>query len=92
MGTTTPGAPGIGSAPKTRFYGTVALDPVTAKLQFGQVFDDLLLHLNTKPGVQVTVKVDIEATTTTSFDEQTVRTVKENARVLGFDEGNTDFA
>jgi len=82
-----PGTPAPSSAPKSRFYGTITLDPATAKFQFGQVVDELLMHFTTKPGVSVTIKVDIEASMESGFDESTVRTVKENAGVLGFDAG-----
>jgi hypothetical protein len=37
-----------------------------------------------KPGVAVTVKLDIEAEAPQGFDENTVRAVRENAKTLGF--------
>lgn len=85
------GAPAPRHTPKSRFYGTISLDPATAKFQFGQVVDEILLHFTTRPGVQITIKIDIDANAANGFDEQIVRTVKENARVLGFDPGNTEF-
>ena len=85
------GAPAVNpSASKTRFFGTITLDPESAKFQFGQVVDELLMHFTTKSGVKVVVKVDIEAENGSGFDEGTMRTVRENARVLGFGPG-TEF-
>lgn len=87
----TTATPNVTSAKKTRFYGSITLDPATAKFKFGQVVDEILLQFVTRPDITVTVKVDIEASSTSGFDEHTVRTVRENSGVLGFDSGNTEF-
>jgi hypothetical protein len=42
--------------------------------------------LRCQPGVDLVVKIEIEATDTTGFDENTIRTVSENAKTLKFDQ------
>jgi conserved hypothetical protein len=42
----------------------------------------MLFELAAKPGVKVTIKLDIEASSSTPFDDNTVRAVKENSVVL----------
>jgi len=49
------------------------------------VADEVLAHLRTE-GVHLTVRVEIEATSTTGFDETKVRTVSENANTLKFEQ------
>ncbi len=45
------------------------------------------MNFTTKTGVELTIRIDIEANSPNGFDEQTVRTVKENLRVLGHEGG-----
>jgi hypothetical protein len=42
------------------------------------------IHLLAKPGTDVTIRVEIEATKSDGFDDATVRTVTENSRTLKF--------
>lgn len=77
------------AAKKTVFFGNVELDPIKAKLQFSEVSEEVLMLFTSKPGVKVTVKVEIQAESQTGFDESTQRAVLENARVLKFI--NRDF-
>ena len=64
------------------FYGTVTLDPATGLLQCKNIYEELISLFTTKPGVKVTVKLDIEAETETFFDDNTIRAVKENSSIL----------
>lgn len=66
-----------------RYYGTLTLDPVRAKVQFVDAVDEVLQHL-IKTGARVTIHVDIQAESGTPFEQSTVRTVRENAHTLGF--------
>ena len=84
---TAPGSPpGVGpkSPDRHRFYGTVELDPVKAKLEFAQIVDEVLLQFTSQPNVKVTIKIDIEAQSNQGFGDSTQRAVKENATVLKF--------
>jgi len=81
-----------GAASKTirkRFYGTIDLDPVKAKLSFAQVVDEVVQQFTTKHNVAVKISVEIEATTPTGFDDTTQRAVRENCTVLKF--GSASF-
>lgn len=85
----TPPPPRPTAAKKTVFFGNVELDPVKAKLQFSEVSEEVLMLFTSKPGVKVTVKVEINAELPAGFDESTQRAVLENTRVLKFI--NRDF-
>lgn len=69
----------------TRYFATAQLDPIRYTLDFRQIADEVLVHL-AKPGRKVTVRVEIEAEDPAGFDESTIRTVKENATVLRFND------
>lgn len=85
------GQPGAGStAPvKKQFYGTIALDPVKAKMDFATLMDEVVQQFTAKLGVDVTISVEIEAKSRDGFDEALQRTVKENCNVLRF--SNAEF-
>ncbi|MCX2803294.1 DUF499 domain-containing protein [Microbulbifer thermotolerans] len=95
-GTTTPTLggteqPEAGSpaAIKKQFYGTIALDPVKAKMDFATIMDEVVQQFTAKLGVDVTISVEIEAKSRDGFDETLQRTVKENCNVLRF--SNAEF-
>lgn len=85
------GQPGAGStaAVKKQFYGTIALDPVKAKMDFATLMDEVVQQFTAKLGVDVTISVEIEAKSRDGFDEALQRTVKENCNVLRF--SNAEF-
>jgi hypothetical protein len=70
---------------KTRFFGSKTLNPDRIALDFKNVSDELLAHLR-EEGTELTVRIDIEATRATGFDEAQVRTVSENANTLKFEQ------
>ena len=72
------------SVVKTHFYGTAALDPVKAKMDFATLMDEVVQHFTAQLGVDVTISVEIEATKKAGFDESLQRTIKENCNVLRF--------
>lgn len=96
-GTTPPSTPGETAQPgagstaavKKQFYGTIALDPVKAKMDFATIMDEVVQQFTAKLGVDVTISVEIEAKTRDGFDEALQRTVKENCNVLRF--SNAEF-
>ena len=65
-----------------RFFGTIALDSVTGTMQLQNVMQELVSLFTTKPGVEVSLKLDIEASSPTPFDDSTIRAAKENSVVL----------
>lgn len=70
--------------PKKQFYGTVDLDPVQATMGFSDIVDEVVQHFTSKVGVDVTIKIEVEAKSGDGFDETLQRTVKENCSVLRF--------
>lgn len=80
---------GSTAAVKKQFYGTIALDPVKAKMDFATIMDEVVQQFTAKLGVDVTISVEIEAKTRDGFDEALQRTVKENCNVLRF--SNAEF-
>ena len=83
---------GGGAAPikKTRYFGTVDLNPQTAALKFSDIQNDLVQHFSSKLGTRVSIKVDIIAENSTGFDQGIIRTVTENGKVLGL--SNSEFS
>jgi predicted AAA+ superfamily ATPase len=67
------------------FQGAVSLDPVRVLKQFQQVLDEVLVNLQAEGEVSVTL--EIRASSPVGYDDRTVRTVTENAAVLGFEPG-----
>ena len=69
------------------FYGTVKIDPHGGAAQFSDVMTEVVNLLTTNPGVNVSIKVDINAESSAPFDRNTVvRHVKENCNTLHFEE------
>lgn len=73
-------------AAKTRFYGTKQLDPDRYALDFKKVADEVISHLVAAPGAQLTVRIEVEASSDQGFEEAKVRTVAENAQTLRFEQ------
>jgi predicted AAA+ superfamily ATPase len=69
---------------KKRFYGTIAIDPVSGAGQFADVMQEVVQHFSAQHGIQVTISVEIEAIHPVGFDGKLQGTVRENARVLRF--------
>ena len=68
-----------------RFYGTVTLDPVRAKVDFSTIIDEVVEQFTAKVGIDVNIAVEIQAESDHGFDESLQRTVRENCNVLRFD-------
>ena len=71
---------------KTRFFGAKDLNPDRYALDFKKVADEVIAHLAAAPGVQLAVRIEVEASTDRGFGEATVRTVGENANTLRFEQ------
>jgi len=72
------------AAVKKQFYGTVNLDPVKAKMDFAQIYDEIVEQFTSRLGVDVKISIEIQATSNKGFDESLQRTIKENSNVLRF--------
>lgn len=69
---------------KKRFYGNIEMNPVKAKLDFATIMDEVIHHFNLQPDADVTIRIDIEASSASGFDANLQRTVGENCRTLKF--------
>ena len=74
---------------KKHFYATIHLDPVKAKMDFANIVDEVVQNFTIKPGVNVSISVEIQANSGEGFDEGMQRTIKENCNVLKF--SNAEF-
>lgn len=84
-GGSTPGItpiPAGASQVKKRFYGRVNIDPITAKIVFGEIVDEVITQFTSRPGTNVTIKIEIEAKDERGFDENLQRAVRENCNML----------
>jgi hypothetical protein avisC_05697 len=72
----------------SRFKGDIELDPGgDIAVQLASLAEEILVHLRDGGADSLEIAVSIEATRYTGFDRATVRTVTENARVLGLKPG-----
>ena len=69
---------------KKQFYGSIELDAIQAKKQFSDLVDEVILQFTSRPGVKVKIAIEIQADSTTGFDDGLQRAVKENCNVLKF--------
>ncbi|MBP9218071.1 MAG: ATP-binding protein [Sterolibacterium sp.] len=83
VGPTSVGSPNSQSANK-QFYGSIELDPIRAKQQFADLVDEVVQQFTIRPGVKVRIAIEIQAESSTGFDDGLQRTVKENCNVLRF--------
>ncbi len=84
-GTTPPGPPPI--PPEnypTRFQGTVFLSSDRPARDMNQIVESVIEQLTTLPGVDVTIKLEIDAEVPSGLDRAKVRTLMENASTLNF--------
>ncbi len=72
--------------PKTRYYGSIDLDPKKYAQQMSVIVTEVIAKLAAQEGTQFSVSLDIEATNADGFTEQTIRTVGENSATLKFDQ------
>ncbi|GIX32370.1 MAG: hypothetical protein KatS3mg125_0326 [Lysobacterales bacterium] len=69
-----------------RFHGSVLLtDPLLAGREAGRIAEEVIAHLASLRNARVAVRLEITAELPEGAQEQTIRTVTENCRALGFD-------
>jgi len=78
------GGSAVNQSVKKQFYGSIDLDPILAKKQFADLVEEVVQQFTLRPGVKVTIAVEIRADSSTGFDDSLQRAVKENCNVLKF--------
>jgi hypothetical protein len=81
-----PANPPLPVEPKkpNRFHGTVELDPQRVGRDAGKIAEEVIAHLSSLVGANVTVRLDIEAKIASGVPDNVVRIVTENGRTLKF--------
>ncbi len=82
--TPSPDAPSAKASVNKRFYGTISLSPMKAKMEFSDIVDEVVDQFNMQTDVELTISVEIAAKSKTGFNENTQRAIKENCAVLKF--------
>ena len=80
---TSEAAPAI-SPPPRRFYGSVKLNPHRTGADAGRIAEEVIAHLASLPGAQVSVTLEIQVTVPGGVPDPIVRIVTENCRTLNF--------
>jgi predicted AAA+ superfamily ATPase len=68
----------------TRFFATKELNAQRARLDFGQLLDEVLIQLAARSSTFVSITVEIQAKDDSGFDDDVQRMLKENCKTLGF--------
>jgi hypothetical protein len=71
---------------KTRFYGVKTLNTEKIAQDFKNIAEEVIAPLRADQSTNLTVRIEIEATDTSGFEEGKVRTVSENTQTLKFDQ------
>lgn len=71
---------------KTRFFGVKTLHSSKIAIDFKNIADEVIANLRADDGTELTVRIEIEATNRSGFEDGKIRTVSENAKTLKFDQ------
>nr|WP_038716142.1 DUF499 domain-containing protein [Burkholderia pseudomallei] len=74
-----------------RYYNVLSLEPIQAKRQFADLADEILQQFTVRPGVNVTITVEIQAESPIGFDAGIQRAVTENCTTLKFPPGSFEL-
>jgi predicted AAA+ superfamily ATPase len=74
------------SRTKTRFYGVKTLNTDKIAMDFKNIAEEVIALLRTSASTSLVVRIEIEATDASGFDDGKVRAVSENAHTLKFDQ------
>lgn len=83
----TPGASGTsvsGAAKAKSFYGSVEVNPTTAKMRLVELAEEIIRNLASDPQAELKITVEINAEFPAGASDQIKRAVSENAKSLGF--------
>ncbi len=78
------GAPVTSTAKAKSFYGSVEVNPTTAKMRLVQLAEEIISNLISDPQAELKITVEINADFPAGASDQIKRTVSENAKSLGF--------
>lgn len=84
-----PTLPAVTKAAKHRLIASVKLDPKKAKVQFADVFEEVIQLLNEQYDTEVELTIDLTAFSKNGFSDSLQRSVKENGAQLKFN--STEF-
>ena len=68
----------------TSFYGSVEVNPATAKIRLVQLAEEIIGNLASDPQAELKITVEINAGFPNGASDQIKRAVSENAKSLGF--------
>lgn len=74
-----------------RYYNVLTLEPIQAKRQFADLADEIVQQFTVRPGVNVTITVEIQAESSIGFDAGIQRAVTENCTTLKFPPGSFEL-
>lgn len=84
-GTTIAETPPVIEAPReTAFFGSVEVNPSTAKMKLVQIAEEIISVLSTDPHASLNITLEVTADFPEGASDQIKRTVSENATSLGF--------
>jgi predicted AAA+ superfamily ATPase len=69
---------------KTRYHGTVTLDPQRVNREMGLIVEEILQMLTSLTGSKVEITLEIKASRDEGFDDAIMRSINENSRTLKF--------
>ena len=78
------GLPTIGLGKAGSYYGSVEVNPATAKIRMVQLAEEIIGHLVADSLAEIKITVEISAGFPNGPSDQVKRTVSENAKSLGF--------
>jgi hypothetical protein len=76
--------PVTGSPKSKSFYGSVEVNPTTAKMRLVQLAEEIISNLVSDPQAELKITVEINAEFPAGASDQIKRSVSENAKSLGF--------
>jgi uncharacterized protein len=74
----------IASGKAKSFYGSVEVNPITAKMRLMQLVEEIISNLAVDPQAELRITVEINADFPNGATDQIKRAVSENAKSLGF--------
>lgn len=66
------------------FHGSASVAPAAAKMRLVQIAEEVIALLAADPNAEVQVRIEIQATFANGAQDQTKRSISENAKTLGF--------
>jgi predicted AAA+ superfamily ATPase len=76
----------------TRYFASTTLDADFPARDFSTIQQEVLANLSALSGTNVDVRIEISAANPNGFDDSLIRTVRENASTLGFEQSEFDIS